>query len=226
MAKVLLVEDDQAVSNVVADALRRDRHSVDAVFTASDSYDFLATYTYDILIIDWELPDGSGVDVCKKAKASKTAPPVLILTGKRELDEKITGLDSGADDYLTKPFSVEELLARLRALLRRTSHDDGGAASCEFADIVIDRASCIAKVMAATIKLTPREFRLLEYFMNNAGRVIGHDELRTQVWWDEADLERNTINAGVARLRNKLAKAGSSVNLIALPREGFELKER
>lgn len=222
MAKILLVEDDVQTAQFVADSLRAEKHVVDFVHSAVMAQEYLLTYTYDLVILDWQLPDGSGVDLCKEFKIRNCHTPVLMLTGKGTTQEIMTGLDSGADDYLVKPFSTIELAARVRALLRRLLKE---TKNIQFAGIELDLIAKKAIVSGNEIRLRPREFSLLECLINNAEQVVTHTTLRNQVWWDEVDIERNTINAMVARLRTKLQGTSASVSISSVPGVGFKLEE-
>lgn len=220
MAKILIVEDDVRTAEAVADFLRGEKHVVDAIFSAEGGREYLLTYSYDLVILDWQLPDGSGVDICKEYKIRNFHTPVLMLTGKNSTHDKTVGLDSGADDYLVKPFSTDELAARIRALLRRIQKEDK---NLSIANLEIDLVGKKATVSGKEIKLRPREFSLLECLMNSVDKVVTHATLRNQVWWDELEVERNTINAMTARLRTKLQDAGAGIAIVSEPGVGFKL---
>ncbi len=222
MPKILLVEDDIAVSGMVADGLQAQRHAVDVVGTIQHAQEHLQSFTYDLLILDWELPDGSGVELCTQYRKQRETTPILMLTGKSSINDKLQGLDSGADDYLTKPFSLIELTARVRALLRRLPNQTDESTS--FADIALDRTSRKAAVGTNDLKLSPREFALLAFLISHTEDLLSQDHLRNKVWWDEPDVTRNTVNATVARLRKKLEDAGSRVSINAVIREGFKIE--
>jgi len=221
MAKILLVEDNKAVSDAVTDALQLERHAVDAVFTAEGARAFIESITFDLIIFDWELPDGSGLELCRNYRASGGTAKVLILTGKDRVLDKTSGLDSGADDYLTKPFNADELAARIRALLRRTSST--ASPTLKFGNIELDPEARTALIVGAELRVRPREFALLECFLMNPNKLITHSQLRNKVWWDEPEAQRNTVNAMVARLRTKLQDAGSNVSITSVPGEGFRM---
>lgn len=222
MAKILLVEDNKAVSEAVTDALKLERHAVDAVLTAADARAFMESLNFDVIIFDWELPDGSGLDLCRQFRASGGTAAVLMLTGKDKVVDKTTGLDSGADDYLTKPFTSEELAARIRALLRRSP--TVSAPTLKFGDLELDPFAKTASIVSSELRLRRREFALLEYFLVNPNKLISHSELRNQVWWDEPEAQHNTVNAMVARVRAKLKEAGSKVLITSDPGKGFRLE--
>lgn len=222
MAKILFVEDDRAVSDSVVDALRAQRHVVDPVYTATDAREFLLTYSYELIILDWQLPDGSGLEICQNFRREGGQTPVLMLTGKDKVVDKTSGLDSGADDYLTKPFVTDELVARIRALLRRHTKDN--VEKLSFADIILDQSARCVMVVSQELSLRPREFALLEFLVANPNKLLPHEQLRNRVWWDEPTVERNTINALVARVRTKLQDSGSKVSIVSVPGEGYRLE--
>lgn len=222
MAKILFLEDDVQVAEALATHLRvEEKHVVDTVYTCAEAEAFLQRFEYDLLILDWQIPDGSGIDLCKQLRQKGCTTPVLVLTGKTETAEKTLGLDSGADDYVVKPFSAQEIAARIRALTRRIG--DPVQEQCNFADITVDPAARTVAVNHEPVKLRPREFALLEFLISEAGNTVSHKSLRDKVWWDEETVERNTINALVSRLRKKLQEAGSKVEIIAAGGEGYRL---
>lgn len=221
MAKILFVEDDLQMASSVVDTLRFEKHTVDCVHNARDAQEFLKTYQYDLLILDWELPDGAGVDICKQYKNSGGSAPVLMLTGKTELKDRTTGLDAGADDYVLKPFAADELTARIRALLRRIASVEE---IISFGDLSLNLSTRAASISNKQIQIRPREFALLEHLIKNAEKLVSHSVLRNQVWWDEVEVERNTVNAMVARVRKKIQEHGSKVTLTSVAGEGFKME--
>ncbi len=222
MAKILFLEDDLQMASSVVDTLRFEKHTVDSVHNVRDAREFLKTYQYDLLILDWELHDGAGVEVCKQYKDSGGSAPVLMLTGKTEVRDRTTGLDSGADDYVLKPFDADELTARIRALLRRIANVEE---LISFGDIKLNLSTRNAYISDKQIQIRPREFALLEYLIKNADKLVAHSSLRNHVWWDEVEVERNTINAMVARVRKKIQEQGSKINITSVAGEGFKMEQ-
>lgn len=200
--RVLLVEDDSRVARFVARALREQAYAVDVVVNGDDALYQVAINTYDAVILDVMIPGRDGFEVCRELRSSKTSIPVLMLTARDAVEDRITGLDIGADDYLTKPFEVGELLARLRALLRR-----GGElrpATIEIADLQLDTRGQQARRGGRLITLTTKEYALLEYLARNAGRVIGREEISEHVWDETFDPFSNLIEVYINRLRRKV----------------------
>ncbi len=202
MSKILIVEDDESIANVVKDALSGSKYTVDMVYRGADARAYLTSITYDLIIFDWELPDCTGIQLCNEYRAGGGFAPVLFLTGRDAVPDRITGLDSGADDYLTKPFDVRELLSRVRALLRRppaVTHKTIKARNIE-----LDPVNHVVTLAGPEIKLYPKEFALLELFMRNPQRVFSPDDLLTKVWPTDSDASIETVRTTILRLRQKV----------------------
>jgi len=202
MAKILVVDDDVNLCQNICSSLEKDLHQVEAVNSAADACDRLKFYTYDLVILDWSLPDGSGVTVCREYRSQGGATPILMLTGKSELRDKEEGLDSGADDYLTKPFALRELAARARALLRRPQamvQDELCLGSLR-----MERHNRRLFVGGKEIELLPKEFALLEFFMLHPNQVFSIDSLIDRVWPSTSDTSPEILRVYVTRLRKKL----------------------
>jgi two-component system response regulator MprA len=207
MAKILVVDDDKDLAGMVEDALTFDHHAVELVFTGSEARDMLRVYKYDAIVLDWDLPGMSGIDVCKELRNKGDLTPILMLTGKGEMDNKEQGLDAGADDYLTKPFQVRELKARMRALLRRAS----GSASniLTIRDIELDATSFRVTKAGKEIKLVQREFQLLEFFMRNPNKVFSAEAILDRVWASDSDASPEAFRTCLTRLRKKIDTDGA-----------------
>ena len=202
--RVLLVEDDTRIARFVAKGLREESYAVDAVENGNDALYQTEINDYDLIVLDVMIPGMDGFAVCKAIRAGGKRTPILMLTARDGVDDRITGLDSGADDYLTKPFEFRELLARLRALLRRPT--ELRPARIIVGDLELDTASQTAKRGNRSIPLTAKEYALLEYFARNAGRVIGRSEIAEHVWDETFDPFSNLIEVYVNRLRRKLGE--------------------
>jgi len=208
MAKVLIVEDDAALTTVIIDWLSHQNYVVEAVSTGAEAEEFLRSYRYDAIVLDWGLPDTTGVEVCQRFRAGGGQTPILMLTGKREIQEKEQGLDSGADDYLTKPFDVKELSARLRALLRRAGGMTDNILSVR--DIRLDPAKHTVTKDGAEIKLFRKEFALLEFLLRHQNKVFSPEALLDHVWVSEAGVGPETVRTSVKRLRQQIDTEGQS----------------
>ncbi len=206
MAKIIIVDDDVALCGVVEDWLNSQGHTIEKVYTGRDAEDFLTTYKYDLIILDWSLPDLAGIDICQKLRKTGVQTPILMLTGKTTIDDKEAGLDAGADDYLTKPFDLKELSARVRAILRRPEQVTGnliirGA-------LRLDTSSRRVLVNDQEMKLYPRDFALLEFFMRHPNQVFASETLVNRVWSADTAAGSDTVRTAIKRLRQQLESAG------------------
>ena len=205
--RVLLVEDDTRIAHFVAKGLREQSYAVDVAVTGEDALYQVAINTYDLVILDVMIPAPDGFAVCKELRRTGHRMPVLMLTARDAVEDRIEGLDRGADDYLTKPFEFRELLARLRALLRRPSALQ--PATLSVADLVIDTAGQAVLRGGKSISLTAKEYALVEFLARNAGRVVGRAEIAEHVWDEEFDPFSNLIEVYVNRLRRKIDTKGA-----------------
>jgi DNA-binding response OmpR family regulator len=213
--RVLLVEDDARIARFVAKGLREQSYAVDVAASGEAALYQAAINSYDLAILDVMIPPPDGFAVCKELRKSGQRMPILMLTARDGVDDRITGLDQGADDYLTKPFEFRELLARLRALARRT-----GAllpARLVVADLIVDTVGQNVSRAGREISLTAKEYALLEFLARNAGRVVGRAEIAEHVWDEEFDPFSNLIEVYVNRLRRKI-DAGSATPLLGTRR--------
>ena len=223
--RLLVVEDEPDLANAIARGLRRDGHAVDTALTASDADIKLRTATYDLVCLDWSLPDGSGVTLCRRLVSGELPtlederPRILMLTARDGVEDRVTGLDSGADDYLVKPFAFAELSARVRALLRR---DDGTDPVLEVGPLRLDPARFEASRGGEALDLTAKEFSLLHYFMSHAGLVLSQEHLLEHVWDEMADPMTNVVRVTVSNLRKKL---GDPPLISTVPGRGYRLSE-
>jgi DNA-binding response OmpR family regulator len=200
--RLLLVEDDSGIARFMAKGLREQAYAVDIAGTGGDALYQAEINTYDLIILDVMIPGRDGFEVCRALRKSGLRTPILMLTARDGVEDRIKGLDQGADDYLTKPFEFGELLARLRALLRRSS--ELRPPQITVADLVIDSAAQTAARAGRNIPLTTKEFALLEYLARNAGRVVGRAEIAEHVWDETFDPFSNLIEVYVNRLRGKV----------------------
>lgn len=207
MAKILLVEDDQQLGDMVRTALLFEHHSVDIVNNGLDGREHLAMNPYDVVILDWGLPDMSGIDICRSFRAKGGVTPILMLTGKDTIAEKETGLDAGADDYLTKPFNMRELTARVRALLRRPGAVIDNVLRA--GSLSLDPKKHRAYLNGEALSLVPKEFSLLEFFMRHPGQVFTPEALLEHVWPTDSDSTSLAVRTTMKRLRKKIDPEGT-----------------
>jgi len=219
--RILLVEDESRVAAFIARGLREQAYAVDGASDGEQALYLASVHQYDLVILDVMLPVKDGYTVCRELRAAAFRGPILILTARDAIDDRVAGLDSGADDYLTKPFDFKELLARLRALLRRAT--DLRPPVARVADLALDTASHMVERAGKAVSLTAKEYALLEYLVLNQGRVVGREQIAQHVWDESFDPFSNVIDVYVKRLRAKL-DAGHQPRLIHTRRgEGYLL---
>lgn len=218
--RLLLVEDTEDVANAIVSSFGRHGHAVDHALTRAEAEDALAVQDYDLVILDIQLPDGSGMDVLRDLRGRKVATPVLMLTARLDVEDRVEALDIGADDYLMKPFDLRELEARVRALVRRNTGSSSGV--LEYGDLTVDPAGRSASITGTALSLTRREFSLLEILVTNRGRVMPKESLYEKIFaFDAEDVGLNAIELYVGRLRRKLDT--SRVSIRTLRGLGYQL---
>lgn len=200
--RLLLVEDDARIARFVAKGLREQAYAVDVAATGDEALYQAAINTYDLVILDVMIPGRDGFEVCRELRKSGQGMPILMLTARDAVEDRITGLDHGADDYVTKPFEFRELLARLRALLRRSG--ELRPAKITIADLVLDTGAQSVARGGREVPLTAKEYALLEFLARNAGRVVGRAEIAEHVWDETFDPFSNLIEVYVNRVRRKI----------------------
>jgi DNA-binding response OmpR family regulator len=221
--RILVVEDDRKVASFLERGLREEGYSVDVAHDGEDGRLKAHVHDYDLLLLDVMLPGISGLELVRDLRAREKATPVLMLTARDSEDDVVTGLDAGADDYLTKPFGFDELLARVRALLRR-----GGAARPDrliYGDVELDRVKHEASRAGSKLDLTPKEFRLLEFFLLNPERVVRRTELLEKVWDLTFDPMSNVVDVHMGHLRRKLRAASNDPLIQTVRGVGYMLRE-
>lgn len=221
--KLLLVEDEKQLSEALQQILIKNKYSVDAVYNGEEGLLYALSDVYDVIILDIMLPKLNGIEILKTIRKKGISTPVILLTAKATIEDKILGLDCGADDYLPKPFSTEELLARLRALTRRS----GGFINentLEFSDIKLNLSTYDMEVKDNSITLTQKEFEILRYFMQRPKSVVSKDDLITKLWGFDSDIEHNNIEVYISFLRKKLSYLKSNVKITTIRRVGYRLE--
>lgn len=220
--RLLLAEDEKELSDALVTVLKHNNYSVDAVYNGEDALDYLNADNYDGAILDIMMPKMDGITVLKNVRASGNHIPIIMLTAKSEIDDRVTGLDSGADDYLTKPFSMKELLARIRAMTRRQEKTTDTVLS--FGDITLDRATYQLSCGGQTIRLASREYQMLEMLMVSPGQVISVDQFMDKIWGYDSDAELNVVWVYISYLMKKLNGLGSKVSIKATRGLGYSLE--
>ena len=183
--RLLLAEDEKELSNALVAVLKHNNYSVDAVYNGQDALDYLEAGNYDGAILDIMMPKMDGIQVLKAVRSQNNQIPIILLTAKSEIDDRVTGLDCGADDYLTKPFSMKELLARIRAITRRQT--DNGDSLLRFENLTLDRSTCLISCGKDSIRLSNKEYQMLEMLMTNPGQIISTEQFMSKIWGFEHD---------------------------------------
>lgn len=203
--KILIIEDEHKIAQSIKKGLQQETYLADIAYSGLEGYDLASAEDYDLVILDLMLPGMSGIEVCKKLRAEGKQVPILMLTAKSELEDKVLGLNSGADDYLSKPFAFEELLARIRALLRRpTNISDTENLKCS--DLSLNTSDFIVTRGNVPITLSRKEFSLLEYLMRNKNKILTKEQIISHVWDYDSDILPNTVEQYIGYLREKIDK--------------------
>ena len=222
--RILIVEDDPGLQPVLAEAFSHAGHVVDVVADGASARDHLAAWPYDLAVLDRGLPDGDGLELCAAVRARRPDTPILVLTARDTLGDRVAGLDAGADDYLVKPFAVEELLARARALLRRPGGDR--APVLAVGDLRFDPATGEVTRGDRPVTLARKERALLEYLMRNAGRIVTRDQILDHVWDDGGAVESDVVRAHVKLLRRAIGDDGAPRLIETVHGVGWRLLDR
>ena len=223
--RILLVEDEKRMAAALTALLKQEKYDVDHVADGASALEALESGIYDIAVLDVMMPEMNGFEAARRARSRGVKTPILMLTAKSQLDDKITGLDSGADDYLTKPFQTKELLARLRALGRRSANFQDG--SLHFGDLSLDTASAALSCTAGgSVRLSEKEMRILEYMFASQGRIVTREQLAVKIWGFDSEAEYNNVEVYMSFTRKKLAFVGSKVEIKAVRGLGYELREK
>ena len=221
--KILLAEDEKSLSRALCAILEKNNYSVDPVYNGEDALEYLRSSDYDAAILDITMPKLDGISVLKKLRSESNPVPVIMLTAKSEIDDKVEGLDSGANDYLTKPFDSKELLARLRVLTRSSSAQSDSL--LRFGNITLDRSTCDVTGPSGKIKLAGKEFQMLEMMMMDPGVIISAEKFMDKIWSIDSDADINVVWTFISYLRKKLTSVGASVSIKASRGQGYYLEE-
>ncbi len=221
--KVLIVEDEVRLADALGQIMKEQNYKADIVNDGTDGLYYGLTNEYDVIILDVMLPGKNGFQVVQKLRESRIRTPVLLLTARDDISDKVNGLDKGADDYLTKPFIPEELLARIRALSRRQG--EVFVDEMIFGDLTLNLSSNDLSCGAKSIHLAYKEFEVLKLLMSNSGKIISKDTLISRVWGNDSDAEDNNVEAYISFLRKKLNFIGSKVEIGTVRKVGYRLEE-
>ena len=224
--RILLAEDEKRMAAALVALFRQEKFAFDHMADGTSALYALESGVYDIAVLDVMMPEMNGFEVARTARSKGIRTPILMLTAKSQLDDKVTGLDSGADDYLTKPFQTKELLARIRALGRRNASFQDG--SLCFGDLSLDtaKATLTCTSTGQNVRLGEKELRILEYMFGNQGQIMTREQLALKIWGFESDAEYNNVEVYMSFTRKKLAFVGSKVEIKAVRGLGYELREK
>lgn len=220
--KLLLAEDELSLSRALVHILEKNHYSVDAVYNGKDALDYLENANYDALILDVMMPCMDGITLLKKLRANGNSIPILILSAKSEVDDKVLGLDSGANDYLTKPFDTKELLARIRTITRSVQAVDS---KLSFGNITLDRVTYELSSATDSFRLANKEFQMMEILMNNPKQLVSTERFFEKIWGFDSDAELNVVWVYISYLRKKLAALNSNIQIKATRNLGYSLEE-
>lgn len=221
--RLLLAEDEKSLSRAIIAILERNNYSADAVYDGLEALEYLESDTYDGLILDVMMPKMNGITVLKKLREKGNNIPVLMLTAKSEIDDKVLGLDSGANDYLTKPFNTRELLARIRAMTRTNTVQ--ATSILTMGNISLNTATFELSAPGGSFRLANKEFQMLEMLMRNAGRLIPTERFMEKIWGYDSDAEISVVWVYISYLRKKLTALGANVQIKAARNAGYSLEE-
>lgn len=221
--RLLLAEDEQALSKALVTILERNNYSVDAVYDGQAALEYLQADNYDGVILDIMMPKVDGINVLKTIRKQGNCVPVLLLTAKSEIDDKVSGLDAGANDYLTKPFHPRELLARIRAMTRNASVQPD--AKLMFGNVTLDQATFELSTPAGSFRLANKEFQMMELLMSNKQNVISAERFMEKIWGYDSDFEINVVWVYISYLRKKLASLHANIQIKAIRNVGYLLEE-
>jgi DNA-binding response OmpR family regulator len=222
MAKILLIEDEEQLSQIVSEWLSDEKYLVETIADGMLALELLQKHEYDLIILDLMLPGMHGVEVCKSFRAGGGNTPILILTARSSLAAKESGLDAGADDYLTKPFQLRELSARIRALLRRAQTAPGMA--LQVGNLCLDRKTFQVFRDGQEIQLIPKEFALLEFFMRHQGEVLSTETLLDRIWGSDTSVVPETVRSTIRTLRHKIDIAGNPSIIKTIHGMGYKIE--
>jgi DNA-binding response OmpR family regulator len=221
--RVLVVEDERKVANFIKHGLEEERYVVDTAYDGISALEIIMNNHFDAIVLDVMLPGKDGFTLLKEMRDSGIATPVIMLTARANVEDRVAGLDLGADDYLPKPFSFDELAARLRSILRRSSPEK--STKLRSGDLILDTVSHLAYRQGREIELTTKEYSLLEYMLRNKNRILSRSTITQHVWKHNFDPESNIIDVYIKRLRSKIEKPGEKPLIQSIRGVGYRLRE-
>ena len=221
--RILLAEDEKALSRVLCTIFEKNNYSVDPVYNGEDALFYLQSGNYDVAVLDIMMPKMDGITVLKKLRETGSRMPVLMLTAKSEVEDKVMGLDSGANDYLAKPFDTKELLARIRAITRNQTAADN---KLRMGNISLDRSTFELSSPSGSFRLANKEFQMMEFFLSNPRHVIATERFMEKIWGYDSDVEINVVWVYISYLRKKLEALHADIQIKASRNAGYSLEEK
>ena len=222
--RLLLAEDEKELSNALSAILGHNNYSVDAVYNGEDALNYLEAENYDVAILDVMMPKMDGLTVLRRIREKGNTIPVLVLTARAEVDDRVEGLDCGADDYLTKPFAAKELLARLRSITRRQADTSGNVISA--GNLSLDRARYELSSPSGSYRLANKEYQMMEMLIRNPGQLISTERFMEKIWGYDCETERNVVWVYLSNLRKKLVSLEADVQIRASRNQGYSLEKK
>lgn len=223
--RILIVEDEKHLADAVSEIFKREKYQCDTVYDGEEGYNYAVSGIYDCIVLDIMLPKMNGIEVLKKLRAERNATPVLLLTAKNSISDKVSGLDAGADDYMTKPFSTEELLARIRTVTRRRGEIISNELSFSDAVLVTDESELKSVLTGKSIRLSFKEAEMLKMFFSSPKKIISKEEFIVKVWGYDSNATDNNVEAYISFLRKKLAFIGALCNITSIKKIGYKIEE-
>ncbi len=222
--RLLLAEDEKELADALAMILKHSHYSVDVVYNGQDALDYLQGQEYDGAVLDIMMPRMDGLTVLRHLRSAGSSVPVLLLTAKSDVDDRVEGLDSGADDYLSKPFDTRELLARIRAMTRKQTAEADNLLHC--GNLTLDRNTFEMAAEGGRVRLGNKEFQLLELLMSNPGQVFGVERFMERIWGCDSDTDASVVWVNISYLRKKLTAIGADVQIKAVRNQGYSLERK
>lgn len=219
--RILLAEDEKALAKAIVKIFKKNNYSADAVYDGEEALAYIESGNYDVAVLDIMMPKLDGISVLKKVRALGNRIPILMLTAKSEIEDRVLGLDSGANDYLPKPFDTRELLARIRAITRTKEETD---TKLGFGNITLDRATFELSSPTGSFRLANKEYQMMEYFLSNPRRIISAEQFMEKIWGYDSDAEINVVLVYISYLRKKLTALGADIAIKASRNAGYSLE--
>ncbi len=223
--RILLAEDEKDLVNALCTILKHSNYSVDAVYNGADAVEYLESGVYDVAIFDIMMPVMDGIIALKKVRESGNNVPIIMLTAKSQIDDKVLGLDSGANDYLTKPFAAKELLARIRAVTRNAAANEVFNNVLKYGNVTLDLTTYELASVEGSFKLANKEFQMMEMLMKNTSVIISQESFMDKIWGFESEAESNVVWVNISYLRKKLKTIGADINIKATRNVGYSLEK-